>query len=231
MNTEKIKFTLGLILISGLVIYSLGVNLDSFSDPEYLNNRLSASVDEVDINPSEQKEDSKYINEEYGYQFKLPSGWMVRENNLENIIVEKEDKKIFHFVKSNPYNLSVKRWVVRDMARKIITKEGRVEIGDKSYGQTELENFFYNILSKPEEEQVEAMSYLDYNSMQHLYLKDKEGNGGKQVIQLTSRKDNIGESFYVASNSSILIFTYGADFNEDIEEYRSTIKNIIKTIK
>jgi len=64
VNTEKIKFTLGLILISGLVIYSLGVNLDSFSDPEYLNNRLSASVDEVDINPSEQKEDSKYINEE-----------------------------------------------------------------------------------------------------------------------------------------------------------------------
>jgi len=64
-----------------------------------------------------------------------------------------------------------------------------------------------------------------------LYLKDKEGNGGKQVIQLTSRKDNIGESFYTVSNSSILIFTYGTGFNENIEEYRSTIKNIIKTIK
>ena len=231
MNTEKIKFTLGLILISGLVIYSLGVNLDSFSDPEYLNNRLSASVDEVDINPSEQKEDSKYINEENNYQFDLPAEWKATESETGSIIIKKGDKKIFHFEEEKPYNFSIKQWIVKDIAGKIIRKEGRVEIGDKSYGQAELENFFYNILSKPEKEQVEALSYLDYNSMQHLYLEDKDGKGGKQVIQLTSRKNNVSESFYVASNSSILIFTYGTGFNENIEEYRSTIKNIIKTIK
>ncbi len=224
MKMEKIKFVLGLLLISGLIVYSVASNLDTFSNPDYLNNKLSASVNEVDINPENSKEDS-YNGE--SYKFEAPADWKVIDGD--KIRIQSGNKEIIHFSEDNPYNLPVKRWVARDMTDKIMTGREEVKVGEYYLNEIELESFFNNILSKKEKEQVDALGYLNYNSMQHLYLED--GNNGKQVIQLTSREGKFKEEFYTSLNSKVLVFTYNADYGENIEKYRSAIKDIIKSLE
>ncbi|MFW6283158.1 MAG: hypothetical protein ACOC1P_03855, partial [Minisyncoccales bacterium] len=172
MKTEKIKFTIGLILISGLVIYSFATNFNFSQGSDHLNNKLSASINEFNIDSNSQ------IKREDEDQFSFSNKLKIEESK--DIKNNFNDEEINSFKKENPSNLSVKKWVSKDMAKKIIqsTKSERVKVGDKDLNQKELEEFFNNILDKKEKEQKEALSYLGYNSMRILYLENKDKSDG-----------------------------------------------------
>lgn len=251
MEKKNITYFIGILLIIGLIFYSFTssrVNPTSQTKNEEnstttidKNNNKTEEAEEKELEEETIKaKDGIYITNKHNYQFEYPKDWKIEEIPLQTLeskvnfavrIESPEGLKIRKYVFKNEEDFKLKKWVSKDMAEKITKQKNKIKVGDKELNQKELEDFIENIVEQPRRDQIEVLSYLQYNSLHHLYLKDKEEKEGKEIIKLTSDNNVMSESFYFSFGDYILNFTYSTKEKEKVEEYREYIEEMIKSLR